>query len=176
MLLAIAYRTSHIRVRPCGTRRSFRNQSSKNMAFPHPQSRKHKCRDEDKPSSRGIVWNLVKRTVDVTDYRNGKDEVNPANNRTFGGIFHEFVLHLSAYRRYRKEPYSRFRDLLHSRGRRDYSRRHCELVIIVPGWPDGPPQLEEVSVEVLHAQRLARRIQYALRVVPVDGPTPCLGR
>jgi hypothetical protein len=33
-----------------------------------------------------------------------------------------------------------------------------------------------VSVEVLYAQRLARRIQYALRVVPVDGPTPCLGR
>src|SRR5713226_7383230 len=69
----------------------------------------------------------------------------------------------------------RFRGLLHSRGRRDYGRRHCELVIVVPGRPDGPSHLEEVSVEVLYTQRLARRTQYALRVVPVDGPTPCLG-
>src|SRR5579864_8272643 len=68
------------------------------------------------------------------------------------------------------------RNLLHTHGRRGYGRCHCELVVIVPGRPDGPPQLEEVSVEVLDTQGLARRTQYALRVVPVDRPTPRLGR
>src|SRR5215472_8999461 len=62
------------------------------MAFPHPKSRKDKDRNEDKPSSGGVVWNLVERTVNVTDYRNGQDDVNPANNRTFGGIKHMRVL------------------------------------------------------------------------------------
>src|SRR4029077_18934526 len=38
------------------------------------------------------------------------------------------------------------------------------------------PHLEKVSVEVLHTQRLARRPQHRLRVVPVYGPTPRLGR
>jgi hypothetical protein len=62
------------------------------MAFPHPQSRKDKYRNEDKPSGWGVVWNLVKRTINVTDYRNAQDDVNPASNRTFGGITHMQVL------------------------------------------------------------------------------------
>jgi len=59
------------------------------MAFPHPQSRKDHYRNKDKPSSGGVVWNFVKRTINIAEYRNTKDEVNPANNRTFGGIFHD---------------------------------------------------------------------------------------
>ena len=60
------------------------------MAFPHPQSRKNKRRNEDQPSGGGVVWNLVKRAINVAEYRNAKDEVNPAKNRTcrsFGGGF-----------------------------------------------------------------------------------------
>ena len=68
--------------------RSFRNQSSNDMALPHPQSRKDHYRNEEKPSWRGVTGNFVKRTVDVAEDRNGKDEVNPANNRTFGGVLH----------------------------------------------------------------------------------------
>ena len=68
--------------------RSLRNQSAKDMAFPHPQSRKDHCRKEDKPSCRGIVWKFFKRTINITEYRNGKDDVNPAKNRTLGGIIH----------------------------------------------------------------------------------------
>ena len=56
------------------------------MAFPHPQSRKDHYRKEDKPSCGGIVWKSFKRTIDITKYRNAKDDVNPAKNRTFGGI------------------------------------------------------------------------------------------
>ena len=37
--------------------------------------------------------------------------------------------------------------------RRDYRRRHCELVILVPWRPDGSPHVEKVCVEVLDAQR-----------------------
>jgi hypothetical protein len=69
------------------------------MAFPHPQSRKDHYRNEDKPSSGSIVWNLVKWTIDITEYRNGKDDVNPAKNRTFGGLFH--ISLSSIYRRHR---------------------------------------------------------------------------
>src|SRR6185437_998779 len=56
------------------------------MSLPHPQSGKDHERKEDKPSRRGIAWKFVKRTIDITEYRNGKDEVNPAKNRTLGGI------------------------------------------------------------------------------------------
>jgi hypothetical protein len=65
------------------------------MAFPHPKSRKDNCRKEDKPNSGGVIRNFFERTINVTDYRNPKDDVNPAKNRTFGGIIHliHFLLH-----------------------------------------------------------------------------------
>ena len=68
--------------------RSFRKQPSHDMAFPHPQPRKNHERKEDKPGGMGIAWKFVKRTIDITEYRNGKNEVNPANNRTLGGKIH----------------------------------------------------------------------------------------
>src|SRR5437588_5954099 len=68
---------------------SLRKKSSKDMAFPHPQSRKDNYRHEDKPSSGGVVWDLFKRTINITEYRNTKDNVNPSKNRTFGSFFHD---------------------------------------------------------------------------------------
>jgi hypothetical protein len=68
---------------------SLRNQSSQDMPFPHPQSRKDHSRKEDIPSWGGIVWEFFKRTINITEYRNTKDDVNPAKNRTLGGIFHD---------------------------------------------------------------------------------------
>jgi len=62
------------------------------MAFPHPQSRHDHYRDENKPSLRGIARKFFKRTIDIAEYRNAEDKVNPANNRGFGGIFHDDVL------------------------------------------------------------------------------------
>src|SRR5580700_7262144 len=66
--------------------RSLRKKSSNHMAFPHPQSRKNKRRNEDKPSGGGVVWNLVKRAINVSEDRNAKDEVNPAKNRTCSSL------------------------------------------------------------------------------------------
>ena len=63
---------------------------SNDMALPHPQSRKNHYRKEDKPNSRGVIWNLFKRTINVADYRNGKDDVDPAKNRAFGGLIHDW--------------------------------------------------------------------------------------
>ena len=68
-----------------------RKKSSKPMAFPHPKSRKHKHGNEDKPSSGSVVWNLFKRTINITEYGNAKDDVNPANNRTLGGLTNHLV-------------------------------------------------------------------------------------
>jgi hypothetical protein len=58
------------------------------MAFPHPQSRKDHYRKEDIPSWRGIARKFFKRTINITEYRNAKDDVNPAKNRALGGIIH----------------------------------------------------------------------------------------
>ncbi len=63
------------------------------MAFPHPKSRKHNYRKGDKPNNRGVVWKLLKGTINVTDYRNGEDDVNPATNRTFRGVSHSIPFH-----------------------------------------------------------------------------------
>ena len=51
-----------------------------------------------------------------------------------------------------------------SRADRDDRCCHRELVILAPGRPDGPPQLPEVGIEVLDAQRLARCSKHLLRV------------
>jgi hypothetical protein len=58
------------------------------MAFPHPQPGNDHSSKEDVPSWESIVWKLFKRTVNITEYRNGKDDVNPANNRTLDLCFH----------------------------------------------------------------------------------------
>src|SRR6202171_3453979 len=87
------------------------------MAFPHPKSRQDKYRNEDKPSSGGVVWNLFKRTINITEYRNGKDDVNPAKNRTFGGFFHFYL--------------SSFYSLLLSRLRRPVGCFDTELLAVL---------------------------------------------
>jgi hypothetical protein len=56
--------------------RSFRNKSSKDIAFPHPKSRKDNYNKEDKPNHGGVVWKFFKRAINITDYRNAKDDVN----------------------------------------------------------------------------------------------------
>jgi hypothetical protein len=71
--------------------RSFKNKASKGLAFPHPQSCEDKYRKKDKPSRRGVLWNVFERTINITDDRNGKDDVNPAKNRTFGTIVHNWL-------------------------------------------------------------------------------------
>src|ERR1700728_3786402 len=73
----------------CGSvfiHRSLRNKSSKDMAFPHPKSRKEHYRNDDKPNAGGVLGNFFNRTIDITEYGNAKDDVNPAKNRTLGGI------------------------------------------------------------------------------------------
>jgi hypothetical protein len=61
--------------------RSFRSKSSKGMAFPHPKSRKDNYRKEEKPNSGGALLNFRRLTINVTEYRIAKDDVNPATNR-----------------------------------------------------------------------------------------------
>jgi hypothetical protein len=52
------------------------------MAFPHPKSRKRNYWNRDIPNNGSVVWKFLKRTINITDYRNGEDEVNPAKDRT----------------------------------------------------------------------------------------------
>src|SRR5260370_8538077 len=95
------------------------------MAVTHPKSRKKHDMNDDKPNTGGVRWNFLKRTINITEYRNAKDDVNRAKNRTFGGIFHDyFVLHLSATPRHllwpsfelcRQISVSPRQDLLHAR-------------------------------------------------------------
>jgi hypothetical protein len=62
------------------------------MAFPHPKSGKDKSRNGDKPNHGGIVWQFLKRTVNIARDRNAQDEVNQARNPTFGGNTHHSIL------------------------------------------------------------------------------------
>lgn len=59
------------------------------MAFPHPKSGENNYGKEEKPNRGGVVGNFFKRTVDVTQYRDTKYEVNPTKDRTFGGVVHD---------------------------------------------------------------------------------------
>ena len=52
------------------------------MAFPHPKSRKGNDRNGHIPNNGGVVRKFFKRTINVTDYRNPEDDVNPAKDRT----------------------------------------------------------------------------------------------
>src|SRR5262249_17454625 len=45
---------------------------------------------EDKPNERCVVWDLVERTVDITQNRNAEDEVNPAKKRTRDVLLYDF--------------------------------------------------------------------------------------
>ena len=77
--------------------RSPPNESSDDMAFPHPPSRKSHRWKEDIPGWTSVARKFFKRTIDITQYRNTKDEVNPPNNRTLRDILHDdLVLHWSA--------------------------------------------------------------------------------
>src|SRR5882762_2838585 len=66
---------------------SLGEKSSNDVAFPHP--RKEQNRKKDIPNSGGVVWSVRRRIINVTEYRNAKDNVNPAIDRTFGGLFHD---------------------------------------------------------------------------------------
>lgn len=69
------------------------------MAFRHPKSRKEHYRNDDKPNTGGVPWNFFKRTINIPKYRNAKDDVNPAKNRT---LVASFMISLSSIdRRYR---------------------------------------------------------------------------
>jgi hypothetical protein len=61
------------------------------MSFPHPKSREEEYRKEDKSNSGSVLWNLLKRTIDIADDRNAEDDVNPAKNRTFDALVHSIV-------------------------------------------------------------------------------------
>src|ERR1044071_6848092 len=53
------------------------------MALPHPKSRKDNYGNGHIPNNGGVVRKFLKGTINVTDYRNPKDNVNPAKDRTF---------------------------------------------------------------------------------------------
>src|SRR5579863_1274902 len=55
--------------------RSFRNKPPKQMAFPHPQSRNNHDRHENTPHSGRVLRNFFERTVNITQYRNAKNNV-----------------------------------------------------------------------------------------------------
>lgn len=57
-----------------------RNKPADEMAFPHPQSRKNHQRNKDIPGEWSVIWNFVKRAVDITDDRNTQYDVTPAKH------------------------------------------------------------------------------------------------
>ena len=58
------------------------------MPLPHPKSRDDEQRKKHKPGRRRVVWNLIKRPVNVPDNRNAKDDVNPPKDCALGAVVH----------------------------------------------------------------------------------------
>lgn len=62
------------------------------MAFPHPKSGKDNYRNGDKPNNGRVIWKFFERTINVTDDRDAKDNVNPAKYRASGSILHDWFV------------------------------------------------------------------------------------
>ena len=62
------------------------------MAFPHQKSGKDNDRNEDKPKIVAVLDNLLRRAINVSEYRKPADNVNPAKNRPFGVLAHDVVI------------------------------------------------------------------------------------
>lgn len=71
---------------------SFRNESSKDVAFPHQQTCKDHEREEDKSSRESVQGKFFKRTIDIAVYRDREDDVNPAKDPTQGALVHDSLL------------------------------------------------------------------------------------
>ena len=81
---------SRVRVQTRAGRPSLRNKSSNDVAFPHPKSRKQQHRKKDIPDTGRVVVSIRRRIINVAEYRNATDDVNPAKNRSFGRFFHHW--------------------------------------------------------------------------------------
>jgi hypothetical protein len=71
------------------------------MTLPHPKSRQDKDGNGNKPNHGSVVRKLDKRTIDIADYRNAKDNVNPAKNRAFRCVSHNCLSSEQRMRRFR---------------------------------------------------------------------------
>jgi len=61
------------------------------MTFPHPKSRKDNHGNEDGPNSPSVVWSVRRRIINVTEYWNAENNVNPAKNCTYDGLVHDLA-------------------------------------------------------------------------------------
>jgi hypothetical protein len=96
------------------------------MALPHPKSRKRNYWKRHISNYRSVVRRFLKRTINITDYRNGEDKVNPAKYGTFGGFNHDwfvnlFVCWLPGRRRVFAE-----KNLSRNNDREGYHNHHCK--------------------------------------------------
>src|SRR5579884_1980674 len=66
-------------------------QPPNHVTLPHPQSRKDHDRNENKPCREGIAWNFVERAINIAQYREGKDDVNPAKDPTCDAPAHHIA-------------------------------------------------------------------------------------
>ena len=66
------------------------------MAFPHPKSRNRNYWNRHISNNGSVARKFLKRTINITDYRNGKDKVDPAKYGTFDGFIHGWFVDLFA--------------------------------------------------------------------------------
>jgi hypothetical protein len=67
-------------------RRSFRNKSVEGHGLSTSKIPKGQLQEGRQTEQRGRTLEFIKRTINITEYRNAKDDVNQAKNQTFGGI------------------------------------------------------------------------------------------
>src|SRR5882757_5964310 len=72
---------------PKSLSRPARNESSEDVASTSTIL-KRPLQEGRHIGSSGMARKFFKRPIDVAEYRNAKEDLNPANNRPFGGFFH----------------------------------------------------------------------------------------
>src|SRR5208282_5280767 len=60
--------------------RALRNKSPDDLAFPHPKPRKEQYRKKPIPDAVGVVVSIRRRIINVPEYRNTTEDVNPAKD------------------------------------------------------------------------------------------------
>ena len=96
------------------------------MAFPHPKSRKRDYWKRDISNNGSVARKFLKRTIDITDYRNGEDKVNPTKYGTFGGILHDWFVNLFiGWLRARRKVFAE-KNLSRNNDRERHNNHHCK--------------------------------------------------
>jgi hypothetical protein len=62
----------------------FGKEFSNGITLPHPQTREQNNRKVEIPEKGNVLHGFLRRPINVSNYKQAKDDVNPPEDRSFG--------------------------------------------------------------------------------------------